>query len=112
MDYKLTMMKDRVVIEVKGRVDASEVMSAGSFVRELGIEYPGTVILDVDGLEEQRELFYHVAFITAVKKAVEQAGSVLKVRAKGQSLRKYMNITGLKKLFMFDDPAFPAPAEA
>ncbi len=111
MDYKFRKMKDHTIVEVKGKIDGGTVMSAGSFIRGLEINYPETVILDVDGLEDGREMFYHVALINSFKKEVEQAGGILKIRSTGLSLKKYLNVTGLKRLFIFDEPAVHAGME-
>ena len=111
MNYSLYKTKDLTVIEVTGKINSGILMSAGSFIRGLNITYPGTVILDVDGLEDQREMFYHVAFINAFKKVIESSGGVLKIRATGLAIRKYLSVTGLKKLFLIDEPVSPADAE-
>jgi hypothetical protein len=111
LNYTISKMKDHILIEVSGNIDRGNVMSAGSFIRELDIIYPETVILDVDGLEDEREMFYHVSLINTFKKEVEQAGGVLKIRATGLSIKKYLSITGLKNLFLFDETVMLAGAE-
>ncbi|HQO40253.1 MAG TPA: hypothetical protein PK986_07275 [Spirochaetota bacterium] len=110
MNYSLLKMKDYVLIKVKGKIDTANVVSAGSFIRELEIPHPATVILDVDGLEEHREMFYHVAMINSIQKEVNYAGGELKVRTSGSSLKKYLNMMGLKRLFTFDESIASAEA--
>lgn len=111
MNYSLLKMKDYVLIKIKGKIDPANVVSAGSFIRELDIKFPASVILDVDGLEEHREMFYHVAMINSIQKEVVHSGGELKVRTTGSSLKKYLNMMGLKKLFTFDETtALPAKA--
>lgn len=112
MNYKISKMQGYTLLEIAGSIDSRAVISAGSFIRELRISYPETVILDIDGLEEQREMFYHVALINSIKKVVEQSGGILKVRASGLPVKRYLSIMGLKKLFIFDDPVMSAGAEA
>lgn len=104
MNYSLVKMKDAMLIKIRGKIDPANVVSAGSFIRELDINYPADIILDVDGLEEHREMFYHVAMINSIQKEVNYAGGVLKVRTTGASLKKYLNMMGLKRLFTFDEP--------
>mgnify|MGYP001315091161 CR=1 FL=1 len=111
MNYTISKMNDHTLIKVSGRVNGKTVISAGSFINELDIIFPETIILDVDGLEDEREMFYHVALINSFKKQVELAGGILKIRANRLSIRKYLGITGLKKLFLFDETVMFAGAE-
>lgn len=104
-------MKDHILIEVSGSIDRGNVISAGSFIRELNITYPETVIIDIDGLEDEREMFYHVSLINILKKEVEQAGGIFRVRASRFSIRKYLRMTGLDNIFSFDEPVVTAAKE-
>ena len=110
MNYTISRMKDHTLIKASGKINAGAVISAGSFVHELAL-ISETVILDVDGLEDEREMFYHVTLINSFKKEVELAGGILKIRANRLSIRKYLSLTGLKKLFLFDEVLLPAGAE-
>lgn len=112
MNYTLSRTDECTVIEVSGKIDGGIVMSAGSLVRRMGITYPGTVILDIDGLEDQREMFYNVALINSFKKEIEQRGGKLKLRATRLPVTRYLTMTGLKKLFTFDETAKLAEAGA
>lgn len=108
MDYSMSRMKDCTIIRLAGKADGAAVMSAGTSVRELEITYPQTVILDIDGIEDQREMFYHVAVITTIKKEVEQCGGRLRIRTSRPMMSKYLLMTGLKKLFIFDETGIQA----
>ena len=104
MNYEISRLKDCTVIEASGKIDRAAVISASSYLRGLDIDYPETVILDINGIEDEREMFYHVALINTVKKGVEQSGGTFILRASGASVRRYMRITGLDMLFCFDEP--------
>ncbi len=111
MNYALRRLDDYTLIELSGRVDGPIVVAAGGLVRKMGISSPGTVILDIDGLDEQREMFYHVALINTFKKEVEQKGGILKLRVTSHPILKYLSMTGLKKLFVFDEQPLLMAAE-
>ncbi len=105
MDYKVINSDDHTVIELSGKVDRGSVLTAASYMRELPIEFQQTIILDVDGLDDEREMFYHAAVINTIKKEIEFAGGTFRIRAEKESIRSYLSMTGLDRLFIFDKSA-------
>ncbi len=97
-------MKDYILLQVYGEVDRVDVLTAASVVRDLDISHPETVVLDVDGLEDAREMFYHAAIINTIKKEIEHRGGLFRIRAEKKSIRSYLSMTGLERLFVFDEP--------
>ena len=53
-------------------------------------------------------MFYHVAVITTIKKEVEQCGGDLRIRTSRPFMKKYLVMTGLTKLFAYDETGFLA----
>lgn len=103
MNYTISTMKDYILLQVYGEVSRVDVLSAASVVRDLDISHPETVVLDVDGLEDAREMFYHAAVINTIKKEIEHRGGFFKLRAEKESIRRYLSMTGLERLFIFDE---------
>jgi len=104
LNYTISTMKDYILLQVYGEVDRVDVLTAASVVRDLDISHPETVVLDVDGLEDAREMFYHAAIINTIKKEIEHRGGLFRIRAEKKSIRSYLSMTGLERLFVFDEP--------
>lgn len=111
MNYTISTMKDYVLLQVSGEVNRVDVLSAASVVRDLDISHPETVVLDVDGLEDAREMFYHAAIINTIKKEIEHRGGLFRIRAEKESIRSYLGMTGLDRLFIFDEPQIMSAEE-
>ncbi len=103
MNYTVKNSENHTVIEVSGVVDRGAVITAASFIRGLELTFPVVVILDVDGLEDEKEMFYHAALINTIKKEIEFAGGTFRIRVRKESLRRYLSMTGLERLFIFDE---------
>ncbi len=106
MIYNISKFDNYTLIEVSGKIDRGGVISAASYIRELEINHPERVILDIDGLEDEREMFFHAALINTVKKEVEHGGGSFRIRAGKASIRSYLSMTGLERLFVFDENDF------
>jgi hypothetical protein len=65
--------------------------------------FPVIVILDGDGLEDAKEMFYHAALINTIKKEIEFSGGTFRIRSESEALRRYLSMTGLERLFIFDE---------
>lgn len=111
MIYSRVREKGQTVIKLAGRIDGAAVISAGSFIRSLDITYPGTVVFDIDGVENQGEMFYHVALLNTVKKMVEHAGGIFRIRTASRFMNRYLRMTGLKEHFTFEEPSECAGVE-
>jgi len=111
LNYTISTMKDHILLQVSGEVNRVDVLSAASLVRDLDISHPETVVLDVDGLEDAREMFYHAAVINTIKKEIEHRGGSFRIRVEKESIRSYLNMTGLERLFVFDKPDYNIPEE-
>ena len=105
MEYKTSKLENSIIVEVSGRIDKGGVISAGAYARSLHEYNSVNIILDVDGLEDEREMFYHVALINTFKKEAEQGGGTFRLRSSRRSLKSYLSMTGLDRLFIFDAPA-------
>lgn len=103
MNYTISIKKDYILLQVSGKVDRVDVLSTSSVVRELDISHTETVVLDVNGLEDAREMFYHAAVINTIKKEIEHRGGLFRIRAEKESIRSYLSMTGLERLFVFDE---------
>ncbi|HOP65057.1 MAG TPA: hypothetical protein PK906_16890 [Spirochaetota bacterium] len=112
MDYKIKSMEGYTLIEVSGIIERSEVLFAASRMRSLDITYPRIVILDVDMLEDEREMFYHTALINIVKKEVEHAGGVFKLKSTRPAMRSYLAMTGLDRIFSTGEAVLNLDGEA
>ena len=103
MDYIISRRNGSTLITASGVITRRDVVSAGSLIRNLDLAEDETLILDVDGVEDGREMFYHVAFINTLKKETEQKNARFLLRSTNHSMRTYLDMMGLERLFDFDD---------
>jgi hypothetical protein len=106
MEYKISSLKDSVLIKVLGPLNRNAIYSVSTFIKPFLKGASTKITLDVDGLEDEKEMVFHLGLINAFKKEIDQAGGKLTVMADRASIKKYLKATRLNKLFNISDPQF------
>ncbi len=99
MNYSVVEKKGNTEVRVSGKLSKYAILSAGIFIRSLIERCGSNITLDVDGLEDEREMIYHVALINSFKKAVENRGGSFTLVSNSTGLQRYLSGTGLARLF-------------
>lgn len=99
MNYSIYEVDHCTVVKVSGKISRSAVLSSGAFARSLIEKNIINIILHIDGLEDERELIYHVALINSFKKAIENAGGDFVVISNRDAMKNYLLSTGLSRIF-------------
>ncbi len=108
MEYRISLLEDSVLIKVLGTLNRNAVYSVSSFIRPFLKGTKTKITLDVDDLEDEKEMVFHFGLINAFKKEIDQAGGKLTVRAGRERVKKYLRSTRLDKLFSIADPQLTA----
>jgi len=99
LNYSVLEKEENTEIKVSGKICKAAVLSSGNFIRSLIEKGTTSITLDIDGLEDDREMIYHVALINSFKKASDYAGGDFVLVSNRSSVRKYLSKTGLERLF-------------
>lgn len=99
MNYTISPVNGTLTVKVSGRIDKGAVISSRSFVQSLIEKGYLNFILDMDGLEDEREMIYHVALISSFKNAIEQSGGKFTLLSTSDSLKYYLRLSGLGRIF-------------
>ncbi|MFH0976379.1 MAG: hypothetical protein V1874_11415 [Spirochaetota bacterium] len=99
MEYKISKITDSIVIKVMGPFNKNAVHSVSTFLKPFLNGNSTDITLDIDNLEDEREIVFHIGLVNAFKKAIEQVGGKLSVRAERSSVRKYLSNTGIDRIF-------------
>lgn len=99
MNYSVLEKNGKTVVKVSGKLSSAAVLSSGTFIRSLIERCGSNITLDIDGLEDEREMIYHVALINSFKKAVESKGGVFILISNRSVFKGYLSKTGLGRLF-------------
>jgi anti-anti-sigma factor len=99
LNYLIYETDNCTVVKVSGKISKSAVLSSGAFIRSLIERDILNIILHIDGLEDERDLIYHIALINSFKKAVENAGGDFVVISNRDALKNYLSSTGLSRIF-------------
>jgi anti-anti-sigma regulatory factor len=102
LNYSVLEKEENTEVKVSGKICKAAVLSSGSFIRSLIEKGAANITLDIDGLEDEREMIYHVALINSFKKASDYAGGDFVLVSNRSSVRKYLSRTGLERLFPVD----------
>lgn len=99
MEYRVYMTSDSISIKVMGPFNKNAIYSAGQFMKSLLNGAPARVTLDIDDLQDEREMIFHMGLVNAFKKEIDRAGGKLLVKTEKQSLRRYLRNTGMDRIF-------------
>jgi len=99
LNYSIYETDYCTIVKVSGKISKGAVLSSGAFIRSLIERDILNIILHIDGLEDERDLIYHIALINSFKKAVENAGGDFVVISNRDALRSYLLSTGLSRIF-------------
>ena len=111
LNYSIFKKNVTAVIKASGKISKGAVLSSGNFIRSLISGGSTNITLDIDGLEDEREMIYHVALINSFKKEVERAGGVFTLVATRPSVQTYLSISGLSRLFIYKEQPVIAQGE-
>ena len=103
MDYTISSLNGTLTVKVSGRIDRGAVISSRSFAQSLIEKGYLNFILDMDGLEDEREMIYHVALISSFKNTIEQSGGKFTLLSTSDSLKYYLRLSGLGRLFIITE---------
>ncbi len=106
MEYRISILNDALLIKVLGPLNRKAVYTVGALIRPLVTGHSPRIILDVEGLEYEKEMVYHLGLINAFKKEIEQAGGSFTLAAGRNRITKYLRMAGLDKLFNISDTQF------
>src|SRR5208337_3826905 len=98
MEYWISESKDHILVKATGMLDRHAIYSVGTFIRPLLKGGSPRIVLDIDGLEEEREMIFHVGLINAFKREIEQAGGSLTVLANRPHIVNFLRSTGLDRI--------------
>ncbi|NMC40833.1 MAG: hypothetical protein GYA43_06635 [Bacteroidales bacterium] len=56
-------------------------------------------MLDMGGLEDEKEMIYHVALINSFRKTAEQAGGRFVLISASEALKCYLKLSGIERMF-------------
>ena len=104
MEYRISKLKESILIKVVGPFNKKAVHSVSTFLEPLLSGNFTNITLDIDNLEDEREIVFHLGLVNAFKKAIDQVGGKLSVRAERSSIRKYMDKTGMNRIFYLINP--------
>jgi len=99
LNYSVSEKNENTEIRVSGRLNKGAVIASGNFIRSLIDRGASEITLNIDGLDDDREMVYHIALINSFKKETERANKIFKLVSTRSSIQKYLSITGLSMLF-------------
>mgnify|MGYP001194193816 CR=1 FL=1 len=99
MNYTIITGNGTLTVRVSGSIDRGAVISSRSFVQSLIEKGYLNFILDMENLGDEREMIYHVALINSFRNSVEQAGGRFTLLSASESLKCYLSLSGLGRLF-------------
>jgi hypothetical protein len=103
MEYRILKRKNSTLITAKGIPERQAVFAVGTLIRTLLENGPPKIILDIDGLEGEREIFLQIGIINAFKKEIRQAGGSLTVMTNRPHIKNFLSSTGLDRIFPVTD---------
>lgn len=99
MEYRISIINDSLLIKVLGPFNKSAIHSAGIFLKPLLESISSKITMDIDDLEDERDMVFHIGLVNAFRKEIDQAGGKLFVKTDKPSVRKYLRSTGLDRIF-------------
>jgi len=103
MEYRISKTGDTTTIFVSGYLNRNAKYRVSTFLKPLLNRKPLTIVLDVDGLEDEKDITYHAGLVIAFKKEIDQAGGILLIRTERPSFLNYLRTTGIEKIFNLVD---------
>jgi len=99
MEYRVKKLKESILIKVIGPINKNAKYSARSFLEPFLDGRFTNITLDIDNLENDREIVCHIGLVNSFKKAIDQVGGKLFLKVERSSIRKYLHKTGMDRLF-------------
>jgi anti-anti-sigma regulatory factor len=104
MEYRISKLKESILIKVLGPFNKNAVHSVSTFLEPFLSGNSTRITLDIDNLKDEREIVFHLGLVNAFKKAIDQVGGKLTVRAESSCIRSYLNKTGMDRIFFLINP--------
>lgn len=101
LNYSVFKKNKTAVVKASGKICRAAVLSSGNFVRGLLEKGYADITLDIDSLDDEREMLYHIALINSFKKEVERAGGIFTLVSTRPAVKAYLSICGLERLFIY-----------
>jgi len=99
LEYRVTTLKTHVNIKVIGPFIKNSMYTVSTFLKPFLQNADPIFYLDIDDLENDKEVIFYLGLINAFKKEIEQAGGVLFVKAGRPSIEKFFQKSRLDKIF-------------
>ena len=99
MNYSVFEKDADIEVKVSGKISSGAVLSSGAFIRSLLERGAASITLNIDGLDDEREMIYHVALINSFKKEVGRMNKIFTLVTTRPSVQAYLSVTGLAGIF-------------
>jgi anti-anti-sigma regulatory factor len=103
VEYRISEMRNKTIIFVSGNINRNAIYRVSTFLKPLLNRKPLAIVLDIDGLEDERDMTYHAGLVNAFRREIEQAGGILLIKTTRPSFLNYLRTTGMKRIFNIVD---------